>query len=60
VRLELHPGAGAPVEPVVFDGQNLTLEAGGGFQPGKPLKVTSRVLMWSKIILSYLISLEAS
>lgn len=39
VRFELFPGNGDEVEPITFDGQNLTLAQTTKFEPSKPMKV---------------------
>ena len=39
VRFELFPGKAAEVEPIVFDGENLTLAENTKFDRFKPIKV---------------------
>ena len=39
VRFELFPGKAAEVEPIIFDGENLTLAENTKFDRFKPMKV---------------------
>ena len=39
VRFELFPGKAAEVEPIIFDGENLTLAENTKFDRFKPIKV---------------------